>query len=115
MYNKKIFVRYNNKRNASFLRQKCIYNKKCIAMKQLLLTFFAVVLCYSLFFDNQAEQPIVDEINYIHEDIQISGFQYIVPDTMNFLTLTSIPIGQRFQHGGYVETYRPVVFYLPYN
>ena len=55
-------------------------------MKQLLLTFFAVVLCYSLFFDNKTEKPIVDEINYIQEDFQISGFQHIAPDTMNFLT-----------------------------
>ena len=80
-------------------------------MKQLLLTFFAVVLCYSLFFDNKTEQPIVDEINYIHEDFQISGFQYIAPDTMNYLTVTSIPAGLHFRHGGYAETYRPIVSY----
>jgi len=56
-------------------------------MKQLLLTFFAIILCYSLFIDKKADKPIVDHINYIHEDPQISGIHYESPDTMNLLTI----------------------------
>jgi len=37
-------------------------------MKQLILTFFAAILCYSLFFDKEEKPAAVDEINYIHED-----------------------------------------------
>jgi hypothetical protein len=33
-------------------------------MKPLLLSFFAAILCYSLFFDRKAEQKHVDEVNY---------------------------------------------------
>jgi len=56
-------------------------------MKQLILTFFAVILCYSLFFDKESGRLIVDENNYIQESPQISGLPFIAPDTMNFLTL----------------------------
>ena len=55
-------------------------------MKQLILTFFAVILCFSLFFDKKTENHMVDEINYINEAPSISGINYIAPDTMHFLT-----------------------------
>ena len=53
-------------------------------MKQLLLTFFGVILCYSLFFDKEAEKPAVDGINYIHRDVRIPELHYISPDTMTY-------------------------------
>jgi hypothetical protein len=37
-------------------------------MKQLLFTFFAVILCYSLFFDKESDAAPVDEMNYIYEE-----------------------------------------------
>jgi hypothetical protein len=36
-------------------------------MKPLLFTFFAIVLCYSLFFDDGRKPSAVDGRNYIHE------------------------------------------------
>jgi hypothetical protein len=36
-------------------------------MKQLLLTFFAFILCYSLFFDSETASSSADELNYIYE------------------------------------------------
>ncbi|MDR1454426.1 MAG: hypothetical protein LBJ01_02130 [Tannerella sp.] len=33
-------------------------------MKPLILSFFAVILCYSLFFDRKNIQKHVDEVNY---------------------------------------------------
>ena len=57
-------------------------------MEQLILTFFAIILCFSLFFDKKTEKPLVDKINYIHDETpKISGIHYEAPDTMNFLTL----------------------------
>ena len=55
-------------------------------MKQLILTFFAVILCYSLFFDRKDGKPAIEEINYIKEAAQISDFCYIKPGTMNFIS-----------------------------
>ncbi|MDR0395601.1 MAG: hypothetical protein LBH77_10630 [Tannerella sp.] len=37
-------------------------------MKQLVFTFFAIVLCYSLFFDKEPDVPAVDKLNYIYDD-----------------------------------------------
>jgi hypothetical protein len=54
-------------------------------MKQLLLTFFGVILCYSLFFDKEAEKPAVDGINYIQRDFRSPNLHYISPDTMTYL------------------------------
>ena len=54
-------------------------------MKQLIFTFFAVVLCYSLFFDKKqtpVEAP-VDEIKYMIEDA--SPIFYLHPDVSNTL------------------------------
>ena len=53
-------------------------------MKQLILTFFAVILCYSLFFNNEPVKPNVDEINYIYEGASIPNVNIIVPDTSNY-------------------------------
>jgi hypothetical protein len=51
-------------------------------MKQLLFTFFAIVLCYSLFFDNESRLSVIDEQNYIYEDASPD----IYKDTLNFST-----------------------------
>jgi len=59
-------------------------------MKHLLLTFFAVVLCYSLFFNERREKPIVDEINYIQNDLKISDYHLTVPDSMYYFSLYPI-------------------------
>lgn len=56
-------------------------------MKQLILTFFAVILCYSLFFDKKEKKPTVDEINYIYEDASVPALNFIAPDTLNYYTL----------------------------
>ena len=58
-------------------------------MKQLILTFFAVILCYSLFFDTEPKATAVDEINYIYEGASIPSVNIIVPDTFNYLALYS--------------------------
>ena len=55
-------------------------------MKQLLLTFFAIILCYSFFFDNEAEIPAVDKINYIYEETSVP-MHISVPDTLNYYSL----------------------------
>ena len=60
-------------------------------MKQLIMTFFVVILCYSLFFDKKAENPAIDEINSIQDDAQISDFPHIAPYTMHFITLYNYP------------------------
>lgn len=49
-------------------------------MKQLLFTFFAIVFCYSLFFDNEPKPSVVDELNYIYEDA--SPNIYVTKDTL---------------------------------
>lgn len=57
-------------------------------MKQLILTFFAVILCYSLFFDTKkTKEPEVDKINYIHEDALMPELDLITPDTLTHYTL----------------------------
>jgi len=58
-------------------------------MKQLLLTFFAVIFCYSLFFDKKAASPVVDEINYKYDEVRIPNYHYNFQDSMNYLTLYS--------------------------
>jgi hypothetical protein len=57
-------------------------------MKQLILTFFAVILLYSLFIDNEPEKPAVDEINYIYEDAaSFPENKTIASDTLNKIAL----------------------------
>ena len=54
-------------------------------MKQLILTFFAVILCYSLLFDSKPKvQHAVDEVNYIYEETSVPNDYFIFPDTLNF-------------------------------
>ncbi|MDR2680933.1 MAG: hypothetical protein LBC47_09015, partial [Tannerella sp.] len=49
-------------------------------MKQLLFTFFSIVLCYSLFFDNESKSSAVEELNYIYE--KTSPGMYLAKDTL---------------------------------
>jgi hypothetical protein len=49
-------------------------------MKQLVFTFFAIVLCYSLFFDKEPDVPAVDKLNYIYDDASLDI--YISTDTL---------------------------------
>ena len=54
-------------------------------MKQLILTFFAIILCYSLFFDKEPKTHAIDEINNIHQDPALVPNLKTVPDTVSFL------------------------------
>ena len=57
-------------------------------MKQLILTFFAAVLCYSLFFDNGTDKPAIDEMNYIHEKATtVPNYNSVIPDTLNYYAM----------------------------
>ena len=57
-------------------------------MKQLILTFFAAILCYSLFFDKEKKTHTIDEINYIYEDAtSVPNLNVTVPDTLNYFAL----------------------------
>jgi len=40
-------------------------------MKRLLLTFFAVILCYSLFIDNDSKSAQVDNVDIVYEGASI--------------------------------------------
>jgi hypothetical protein len=51
-------------------------------MKQLIVTFFAIVLCYSLFFDKKPSVSVVDQLNYIYD--------YVLIDTLNVYTYSII-------------------------
>jgi hypothetical protein len=35
-------------------------------MRQLIFTFFAIIFCYSVFFDNEKKSAVVDEVNYLN-------------------------------------------------
>ena len=56
-------------------------------MKQLILTFFAVILFYSLFFDKEQKTNTIDEINYIHQNAASVPNLKAVPDTLNYFAL----------------------------
>lgn len=57
-------------------------------MKQLILTFFLVILCYSLFFDKEVEkQPVMDEINYVQKEVVNPQIHLTVSNTMNYFAL----------------------------
>ena len=58
-------------------------------MKQLILTFFLVILCYSLFFDKKTESQTKDEINFIQEDAIIHYLPYLALDTVDYFTLNN--------------------------
>ena len=74
-------------------------------MKHLILTFFAVILCYSLFFDNKSKASAVDEINYIYEDVSIPNVNILVPDTFNYFSLYNTD--SRFQTGNTTIVFLP--------
>jgi hypothetical protein len=51
-------------------------------MKPLLLSFFAVILCYSLFFDEDEVRNHVDDTNYT---IQSEAYRsFLMPDSASF-------------------------------
>lgn len=62
-------------------------------MKPLVLSFFAVILCYSLFFNGKHIQKHVDEVNYT---IQMEYETYEVPDSVPFYAHTPEIPGNRF-------------------
>lgn len=53
-------------------------------MKQLILSFFAVILCYSLFFDRKEHHIHVDEINYTIRTEAHDSFLHQTPDSVFF-------------------------------
>ena len=61
-------------------------------MKQLILTFFAVILCYSLFFDKEPKTHAIDEINYIHQDAASIPNLNTAPDSLNYFALYNIEV-----------------------
>ena len=61
-------------------------------MKQLILTFFAVILCYSLFFDKEPKTHAIDEINYIYQNAAAVPNLKAVPDTLYFFALYNADI-----------------------
>jgi len=62
-------------------------------MKQLILTFFLVILCYSLFFDKKIDSPTKDEINFTQEDAISPYLPYLVSDTVYDITLNNKAMG----------------------
>jgi hypothetical protein len=50
-------------------------------MKPLLLSFFVVILCYSLFFDEGEIRNHVDDTNYT---IQPEAYKSLTPDSASF-------------------------------
>ena len=61
-------------------------------MKQLILTFFAAILCYSLFFDKETKTDTIDEIDYIRQDAASVPNPKAVPDTMNYFALYNFEV-----------------------
>jgi len=59
-------------------------------MKQLILTFFAVILCYSLFFDKEPKTHTIDEIDYIRQDAASVPNLKAVPDTLNYFAFYNL-------------------------
>jgi len=51
-------------------------------MKQLIFTFFAIIFCYSVFFDNDKKAVVVDEVKYINLDVPF--FIHAKSDTMSY-------------------------------
>jgi len=74
-------------------------------MKHLILTFFLVILCYSLFFDKTGN-PAKDDIKPFQEKVSIPTS----PDSVNCFVI-STPAVQRFPHDAYAGTYLPVALY----
>ncbi|MDR3308622.1 MAG: hypothetical protein LBS80_01550 [Tannerella sp.] len=51
-------------------------------MKQLIFTFFAIIFCYSVFFDNDKKAVVVDDVNYLNLDAP--SFINTKSDTMTY-------------------------------
>ena len=67
-------------------------------MKQLILTFFAIILCYSLFFDKEKKTNAIDEINYIHQDAASVPNPKAASDTLNYFAMFNVEtVGWNFQ------------------
>ena len=75
-------------------------------MKQLILTFFAVIFCYSLFFDKEPKAHAIDKINYINEDAaSVPIHELAISDTVNYLAMYNVKtIGWNFYIPQYEET-----------
>ena len=58
-------------------------------MKQLILTFFAVIFCYSLFFDTEPKAIAVDEIDYIYDGASSPNVNITAPNTFNYFAYYS--------------------------
>jgi len=78
---------YNIIRDEAFSMKILLLKGK--TMKQLLLTFFFVIMCYSLFFNNKAADRTNDEINYIQKDIFAPLLLEIASDSLNYVTFNS--------------------------
>ena len=72
-------------------------------MKQLILTFFAVILCYSLFFDRDKKIYNVDEINYIQKGAAVVPNHKTIPDTLNYLALYNVEAESWFYYNPHSE------------
>ena len=59
-------------------------------MKQLILTFFLVILCYSLFFDKKPDPINIEEVFFIQKEADNQHSPYIYSDTANFITSNTI-------------------------
>lgn len=73
-------------------------------MKQLILTFFAVILCYSLFFDKEPEKTAVDGINYIYDNALSPVQPYIALDTLHKYSFYQLPFDVNIQFCGYATS-----------
>ena len=58
-------------------------------MKQLIMTFFLILLCYSLFFNKKTENLINDEINFKQKDVYTPLLPDVNSDTVNYMNFNS--------------------------
>ena len=65
-------------------------------MKQLILTFFAVVLCYSLLFNDRNVSPAVDEVNYVYKEVSIPNYYIGLLDTFSYNSLSTTPVNHMY-------------------
>jgi hypothetical protein len=60
-------------------------------MKALLLSFFAVVLCYSLFFDGEVQPAPADEINDTAIQTGVNDYVQLRDTTTFYAEIASLP------------------------
>lgn len=60
-------------------------------MKALLLSFFAVVLCYSLFFDGEMQPTPADEINDMAIQTEVNDYVQLRDTTTFYAEIVSLP------------------------